>query len=527
MSTMEKPCPTTEDLAGWLQGSLDPQARGHLTSHLAACDECRRTLAIASTIDAPPAIPINGMLLSRVVAASRPRRTLPFAAAAAAALAVVAVGFSLFSRSAPTPPVTAVHPPPAVEPVAVKPVVKPEDPRTVTPAPLPAPPTPTVEAPKAPVAVETPKTAEKPVPTEKPAPEKPAPVAPDVVEKPVVKDTPPPVKAPVDVLTLAPVFVIDPVGDLWLKRDQAEAKAVSLEKAAYKDKFTTRNGTAAFTLEARTSVMLEKNSEVAFWHQKSDDIYSLALDQGLVMLDTEGSSQKWQISFGNSKLDYNNLNGRLAVESRGDRMSALLLDGSAELKIGSMAKKALVGQEFVFSREGTVVEQKVETQKKLARLDELRPKVFTAFSSTFDEKGDEFQPYPYAVVAGKRALGPAGFYLQADSLLAQKPGEKNGLASEIHLDRAFGVVSGMLIKFRYRTNLPAFSLKIGNYSVDFASRVRAGQWGDGEIPLGAFQHEGIPMIPTDPVENVRFTGSTERKNGQLDIDGVQFLRRVK
>jgi hypothetical protein len=406
-----------------------------------------------------------------------------------------------------------------------KPAPKPEEPRPASPNPPPAPPIPTLDAPKAPVVVVTPKDPEKPVVTEKPA-ERPTVVAPEVVEKPIVKNTAPPVRPPVDVLTLAPVFVIDPVGDLWLKRDQAEAKAVSLEKAAYKDKFSTRNGTAAFSLEARASVMLEKNSEVAFWHQKSDDVYSLALDQGLVMLDTEGSSQKWQISFGNSKLDYNNLNGRLAVESRGDRMSALLLDGSAELKIGAMAKKALVGQEFVFSREGTVVEQKVETQKKLARLDELRPKVFTAFSSTFDEKSEDFQPYPYAVVAGKRALGPAGFYLQAE-VLPPKAGEKNGLASEIHLDRAFGVATGMVIKFRYRTNLPLISVKIGNYSVDFASRVRAGQWGDGEIPLGAFYFEGTPMLPTDPVENVRFTGLTERKIGQLDVDGVQFLRRVK
>jgi len=317
------------------------------------------------------------------------------------------------------------------------------------------------------------------------------------------------------------------VGDLWLRRDQAEAKAVSLEKAAYKDKFATRNGGAAFSLEARTSVMLEKGSEVAFWHAKTDDIYSLALDHGLVMLDTEGSSQKWQISFGKSKLDFMNLNGRLAVESRGDRMSALLLDGTAELKIGSMAKKAQIGQEVVFSSEGTVVEQKVETQKKLARLDELRPKVFTAFNSTFDEKNDEFQPYPYAVVAGKRALGPTGFYLQADALAATKAGEKNSLSSEIHLDRGFGVVTGMVIRFRYRTSLPNFSVKIGNYSADVSSRVKVGQWNDAEIPLGAFSFEGTPMLPTDPVENVRFAGSTDKKSGQLDIDGVQFLRRVR
>jgi len=528
MSTMEKSCPPTEALAGWLQGSLAPQDRSHLASHLAACDECRRAVAIASTLDAPPAAPVNEILLSKVVAASRPRRFFPFAAAAAAVLAAV-VGFSMFPKNSPpsAPPPAVVQRPTEVVP-AVKPAPTPEIRRTGTPV---APPQPG-EAPKNPtVVVEQPKAPSKTVVApEKPGEEKTVTIvipetAPD--PKPGPKETVAPVKVPVDVLSLAPVFVIDPVGDLWLRRDEAEAKAVSLEKVAYKDKFSTRNGGASFSLEARTSVMLEKGSEVALWHVKADDLYSMALDQGLVMLDTEGSSQKWRISFGNSKLDFNNLNGRLAVESRGDRMSALLLDGSAELKIGTMAKKAQVGQEVVFSREGTVVEQKVETQKKLARLDELRPKVFTAFNSTFDEKSDESQAYPYAVVTGKRALGPTGFFLQADSLAAGKPGEKNALTSEIHLDRTFGVVTGMWIKFRYRTNLPTFSVKIGNYSADFTSRVRAGQWGEGEIPLGAFFFEGTPLYPTDPVENVRFTGSTEKKNGQLDIDGVQFLRRVK
>src|SRR6187549_1392045 len=102
MSTMEKFCPTTEVLAGWLQGNLDPQQRGSLTAHLAACDECRRAVAIASSIDAPPAVPVNEILLSRVVAASRPRRILPFAAAAAAVMAA-AVGFSVTRHGAPPP----------------------------------------------------------------------------------------------------------------------------------------------------------------------------------------------------------------------------------------------------------------------------------------------------------------------------------------------------------------------------------------------------------------------------------------
>jgi len=83
------------------------------------------------------------------------------------------------------------------------------------------------------------------------------------------------------------------------------------------------------------------------------------------------------------------------------------------------------------------------------------------------------------------------------------------------------------VKFRYRTTLPSFSVKIGKYSADYTSRAKAGQWGEAEIPLRDFSFEGTPMLPSDPVENLRFTGFLEKRSGQLDIDGVQFLRRVR
>src|SRR5258706_9760728 len=344
MSTMEKFCPNVETLAGWLEGSLAPEARGGVASHLASCDDCRRTVALASTAEpVSAAAPVNEILLSRVVAASRRRSFLPVAAAAAVVLAVV--GITLMPnpsrREAPAPvvavktDVTAPVIPEAPKPALVG--VRPPDPVVAPPPVAPVKEAPVVAAPKE-TPVPVPPPAEKPpVPTETPA-------VPEV--KPVVKEAPVVAVAPED-KSRSPVFVLDPVGDLWLRRDQGEAKAGVLEKAAWKDLFAARTGAASFSLEARTSVMLEKGSEVAFSHLKTDDSYSLAVGQGLVMLDTEGSSQKWRISFGKSEIDYSNLNGRLAVESRGDRMSALLLDGAAELKIRSLTRKAQLGQEVV------------------------------------------------------------------------------------------------------------------------------------------------------------------------------------
>jgi hypothetical protein len=477
---------------------------------------------------------VNEILLSKVVSASRRRPYVPMAAAAAAILAVV-VGLTLIPRHSPAPAyrIDAKNVPQVETPVAAAPKSAPvETPKPSVPT-VPDRSTLPLLPEEKPAVVKAPEPVVKPATPEEP-PKKPA--SPTVVEPtstPAVAPAPlakenPRETPPADVKTLAPVFVLDPAGDLWLKRDESEAKAGTREKAAWKDWFAAKNSAASFTLEARTSVMLEKGAEAAFSHLKSDDSYSLALDQGLVMLDTEGSSQKWQISFPNKgKLSFSNLNGRLAVQSRGERMSALLLDGSAEMKLGALAKKAQIGEEIVLSRGGQVNEEKAPTQRLLARLDEIRPKVFTAFSATFDEKNDEIQPYPYGVVTGKRVPGPSGLYLQSESIPAQKPGEKNVVAAEVHLDRPFGVVSGMVLRFRYRTTLPTFSVKIGKYSADVASRLKAGQWADAEIPLQAFSFEGTPMLPTDPVENVRFTGSLDRRSGQLDIDGVQFLRRVR
>src|SRR5262245_11452768 len=157
MNTMEKSCPDVLTLAGWLEGTLSPQERGRMESHLAGCDDCRRAVALASTLEAPPqAGAVNEILLSKVVSASRRRRFVPMAAAAAAVLAV-AVGFTLFPRHSPAPSVRI-------------------DPKNVT----------VVETPKV-AAVPTPSgTAPSPIVAQKPDPSLPVlDVRPEVVKAPV------------------------------------------------------------------------------------------------------------------------------------------------------------------------------------------------------------------------------------------------------------------------------------------------------------------------------------------------------
>jgi ferric-dicitrate binding protein FerR (iron transport regulator) len=523
MSTMEKFCPAAETLALYLEGGLSPEERGRVTSHLADCDDCRRAVALTSSLEAAPApSAVNEVLLQRVVTASRRRRITPLAVAAAAAFLVVGIGFSLISTSQkdPAPKVAAT---PVEAPAPVVAVLPPPPPKPPAPSPDPAP---EVKQPApAPVAV-APKEAPKPA-TEAPKPEPKTEPKVEPKPDPVVVAPPAPAPAPaVERKDLDPVMVVDATGDLWLRRDENESKAGAFERAAWKDRLTARAGAASFSLEARASVMLEKGSDAAISKVRSDDSYSLALGQGLVMLDTEGSSQKWRIAFGGSELDFSNLNGRLSVESKGGQMSAMLLEGSADLKIGAMAKKATVGQEVVLSKEGQVVEQKGEALKKMARFDELRPKLFMAFAATFDEKKDDPPLFPYTVTVGRLVAGPTGLYLACEGPPSPKAGERMTIAGEVRPERAFSVASGMVVRFRYRTTLPTFTVKLGKYSAELPNR-RAGQWADAEVPLRDFAFEGTPLLPTDPVDGIRFSVSFEKRSGQLDIDGVQFLRRVR
>jgi hypothetical protein len=117
-------------------------------------------------------------------------------------------------------------------------------------------------------------------------------------------------------------------------------------------------------------------------------------------------------------------------------------------------------------------------------------------------------------------------YLQCEGPPSARPGEKVTIAGEVRPDRAFSVASGMVLKFRCRTTLPAFTVKLGKYSAEIAAR-RAGQWADLEVPLREFTFEGTPLLPTDLVDAIRFSVTFDKRSGQLDIDGIQFQRRVR
>ena len=510
MSTMIGPCPKPEDLAAWLEGGLSPQERGPVTSHLAACDDCRRAVGVASLVEDAPARPVDEVLLARVVTASR-RRPVWMWAVAGALLVALVLGFVLF-RPVPTvevrstadapkiPAPVVIHAtPPAPDPA---PVPKPEEPKPLVKVEeKPAPPKP--EEPKPVVKVE-----------EKPEPPKPVPEP----EKPKEVVTVPPVKTETDLsVVFGPVFVVDPAGDLLLRG----AKVGAFEQAGYKDTFTSREG-GGFTLDARVSVALEKGASAGLSWFKPDQAYTVHSDQGLVLVDTEGATFSFRVTRGGATIVFANLNGCLSVEPRGDQVAATLLRGKSDLKIGSEVRKAEVGREVVLAADGKTTQQPGETKKKLDRLMALRPKSSTIFAASFDEKKDEVSPFPYTVLVGRVATGPSGLFLEA-----VKGGDKLEVAAALRPDRAIPVTSDMVVRFRYRTNLPSFTVRLGQHAAIFTSKARAGQWAEGEIRRDAFAFEGVALEPSAEVAEVRFTGVIPRNVGSLEVDAVQFLRRAR
>ncbi len=526
MSQSPESCPGPDALAGWLEGKLSPEGRRPLAAHLAACDDCRRAVALAATLGPVPEAALDENLLRRVVAASRRGPARRWAAAAAAVLGAAALLAWLARPRGQTEVVQAPKQAPAA--VVDREPVQEETPRkVVTPAPVagtPALPRRVVEPRDEPPAKR--KAEPRPeVVKEEPEPAK-------RMEAPPKPEGPAPVAAPEGPGKTVPdlsgvftaVFEVDPRGDLWLRRGRAEpARAGAFENVAPTDSFHARDGGAGFTLEVRATVVLEKGTEAAFCYFKPDKAYSVDLVRGLVMIDTQGLPQNWRASRGGAVLDFPSLNGRLALETSGEQISALLLEGRGDLKAGAKAEMMEAGREVVVSPEGKTSTRRAETRKKAQRFGELRPKLSTAFAATFDEE-EAGRPFAYGIAAGRLVREGAGLHLQA------VPTDRDPalLAAEVRAERPVPYVSGLLLRFRYRTTAPSLTVRLGKFSAPFASGVPGGRWADGEIPLAAFESEGVPIIPLEEAPGVRFEAASDGKTaGRLDVDGIQFYRRAR
>jgi hypothetical protein len=533
MSQMERVCPDAEVLAAWLEGGLSPDERALVAGHLSRCDACRRAVSLAATLEPAPADPVDEALLARLVAASRRRPAWRWAAAAAALVAgTLAVVFGRPEKppipAAPVPapvartetaPPAPVPPAPLPEPVVAAPPTPPVvPPPAPPPAPVPAPP-----APPAVAKVETP-----------PAPE--VPPKPDVAPKPKVGET------EVDLARLhGAVFLGDPAGDLWVAREGADAaKAGVFEQVGWKDVLGARAAISGFTVDGRSTLVLDRAASAALAWFKPDQAYRLEAREGAAVLDTHGATQAWVLAAGRARLLLPALKGQLSVEPRGDGLRAVLLEGSAELKSGSETRTLQAGREVVLSADGRLEDRKAEGADRLAKLLRSRPKSSTLFAAGFDERRTVAHPFPYTIVVGRVKDGPGGPFLEAESGFV--PSETSAfkpfpLTAALKPDRLITTSSDVVLRFRHRTTLATLSLRLREapaidgapgpeYALELASK-SGGRWVEVELPLGAFVHEGVPLVPLRDLAELRFTGISEKKGGLLEVDAVQFVRRAR
>ncbi|HEX7899236.1 MAG TPA: zf-HC2 domain-containing protein [Planctomycetota bacterium] len=527
---MERVCPETDVLGAWIEGGLAAPERAEVKAHLAVCDDCRRAASLSATLEPAEAAAgaVDEIFIQRLANESRRRPRWPWMASAAAAALFAAGTVVLVTRPSPAPrptpaaPRVADLPRPAahVAPPAIPPVVP--TPEVVKgPEPTPAPPK-AVEDPKPIIAVPVPLPSPEP-----PAPPKPAPAPTDVA-----KPAPTPATETDLALVFMPVFAVDPTGDLWLRRDGADAaKAGAFESVAYKDVFAARGDAAAFTIESRASVALEKGAEAAVSWFKVDGAFRLDVVRGPVYLDTESNTQKWLLTAGLARMSFAELTGRVLVERRDDVLSVLLLDGKGVLEDGRRTVEP--GREVVLARDGKVDLRKGgPAADKLARFMKIRPRTSTAFAASFEEKKDVVQPFPYTVTMGRVVMSTttAGAYLEA-----ARP--STGLAAALKPARPIAASEGMVLRFRYRTNLPVFFVKVSEpapegkereYVAKVEVKGRTAVWTEAELPLAGLSDEGVPVVPTTSMQEIRFQGvPTGGKSGLLEVDSVQFLRRAR
>lgn len=99
------PCPDENLLAGWAEGTLTGARAADVEEHLTRCDDCRRTAMLWREEAAAPEVPASDA--GPVLDLSAARRRVRWLGVAVAAVAVAAIGLTVFRRTdVPTPPGT-------------------------------------------------------------------------------------------------------------------------------------------------------------------------------------------------------------------------------------------------------------------------------------------------------------------------------------------------------------------------------------------------------------------------------------
>lgn len=516
-------CPESEDLAAWLEGSLGPTERAAVRRHLADCDDCRRAVGLAGTLGPVPAGGARSEGTARMAewAARQARRGRFRRAGGLAAAAALAVGLAVGRRTETVPrsvPEPAAPPSVAVEAAPVPPA--PPPPRVVVrPSPVPS----LVETPPPPVRPD-------PSPASNPREGPPTPPAkPDPPARPIDPAPPPAEPRPGPTIVRAPeahapVVVADAAAaSLQIVRGDVEPAAPeSAERVDGRDVLAALPPGAGFSVDGRATLALGAGSRASVFRFEADRAYGLRMVEGSALVDTEGATQRWRMFRGGTELSFSALNGRIALECRGgEHLAVTLLEGRAELKDSGPGPRIGSGREWWCDAAGRWAERPVDV-RRWKPLAALLPRQMTVFAATFEERGAKAAAFPYAVLSGRVVREGDRGYLSAAPDGETGPAPKAAIRPE----SAIAYHTGLRLRIRCRAGAPEVIIHLGAFRAA-VPLPRRGVWVEVEAALDDFLHEGVRMVPSDVVTDVRVSLPEGQREGTLDLDSVTLYRRAR
>lgn len=483
-------------MARWIEGNLPTSDRADLARHLAACDDCRRTVALAAEALEMKPEPLEAGAEERWLRRLRRPRARIWSAAAAAAVLLLACGLLVWKRR-PAPPVP--------EPERISKSEDPKPPRT--------------DLPTAARSDETPAGVPKSEIADEPSGDSRAARSEEFARA----ETRRPHETRSD--PYEPLVLLDGSGDLWFSRSEGEepARVSGAFRAGYRRLLQARTAAASFTVDGRATVAIEKETKVWVAQSRRENAYVLDVADGAAFVDTEGMSQAWRVLWGTVQIFLPSVHGRIFLLAVTESLELHVLQGKIEVAHSGSAETLEGGRSLSLDPSGAIGKKAgdaAENKRRLARLAQIRPSFRTAFLATFDETA-ETRPFGYTIANGRMRNDPSPKI--GNFLLGESTADSSACAA-LRLDREVRYLNGMVLRFGYRTNVDALSLQAGKYVGRVTLEVSKESWRTAEVPIEMLEDEGVPIVSGEPIREIRFALN---EIGTLEIDAVELVRSAQ
>lgn len=535
---MREFCPESELIAAFVERRLTADEQWQVENHAAACDECRRELALVQgqTHAAPSEMPsrlklrVKGALAQSLHRAGGTRRkTRSMRVARSSPLWALAGSFLIFAAAVL---VLAAQLRRKTDPTA--PLVV-ESPRT-RPAPTPS----TEESRdletdlRAPLREWPPQIPEESVPTEKPKSEDDPPVIVDPPEEIAPKPETKPLPSPTETVAriLDGVTLTDVVGEFIVERAGKKEKVRGIVTVSSGDVLAAEK-TSAFHVEGRHGIVMPSGSRISVASSIHEQATWIAVHAGDALIEPAGmSGSRWVVTDGRSVVLIDKTRGRFSVARKSDGPAITALsDGLKVSSEGGTPETLRAGEAW---HRGTVTPSDREGAD-LAQLEANLPRERSLFFATCDR--EDLRRGRWTVREG--GLEREGTGKAVNSYL-RSVDKRDHHKTEVRIEHRVAWDLDLVLRFRYRTNARRLRVEIllprsqGMLLAEVAvNRESANRWVTVELPLHRFQVIGTgPMTLTsyDRLESLEFRVAQNEiyaggTRGYVGVDDLQILER--